>query len=208
VTHSVSARLRRLPRLATEIAEGVAVLSAAATVPRITRLTSAEPGDVAEQVALLVEGELLRERRPALEFTHPLVRECVNGAMPAPRRAADHARAAALLCEEGRARMVWPSSCCGRRRRRWRGGSTHCEPRPWRREPRARPRRRRGTSSGRWPSRRPSIAGQRCSSSSGRRCSSTIRRTRSGTWRRRAGWSAPRSRPSRWHLPWGKRTRL
>lgn len=99
-SRSILARLARLGEHASDLARAVAVLEPNAEVRTIAALAGLSPEDVAEDCERLVIAGLLSDSQP-VAFVHPLVRAAVLSEMPAPRRAADHARAARLLDEAG-----------------------------------------------------------------------------------------------------------
>lgn len=99
-SRSILARLARLGEHATEVARAVAVLEPHAEARLIVALTGLRPEEVASVGERLVVANLLTDSRP-LAFIHPLVRAAVVSDMPEPRRAADHARAARALSDDG-----------------------------------------------------------------------------------------------------------
>jgi DNA-binding CsgD family transcriptional regulator/tetratricopeptide (TPR) repeat protein len=96
VASSIRARLSRLGEAAIEVAKAVAVLEPNAESRAVTALAGLAPEAVTDAGERLIEARLLNDDDP-LSFVHPLVREAVLGEIPAPRRAALHARAARLL---------------------------------------------------------------------------------------------------------------
>lgn len=100
VARPILARLARLGENATAVARAAAVLEPNAEAHRIAALCDLPAESVAEACERLVRACLLSDSQP-VAFVHPLVREAVLSEVPAPRRAADHARAARLLGEEG-----------------------------------------------------------------------------------------------------------
>ncbi|MFI0780969.1 LuxR C-terminal-related transcriptional regulator [Streptomyces sp. NPDC021212] len=81
------------------IAEAVAVLGEAATVPALARLVEADELAVADTVASLTRAGLLAQDRPAVRFAQPLVRTATLTRVPPSRRNALHVRAAHMLYE-------------------------------------------------------------------------------------------------------------
>lgn len=101
-SRTILARLGRLGERAIAVARAVAVLEPHAEARRICGLSDLPPEDVADACERLVLATLLTDTRP-VGFVHPLVRAAVLSEIPSPRRAADHARAARLLSEDGAA---------------------------------------------------------------------------------------------------------
>jgi DNA-binding CsgD family transcriptional regulator len=99
-SRSILSRLARLGDHSTAVARAVAVLEPNAEARLIAALTTLSADAVAEASERLVIARLLSDSQP-LAFVHPLVREAVLSEVPAPRRAADHARAARLLSDDG-----------------------------------------------------------------------------------------------------------
>jgi len=95
-------RLTRLGEAAIATARAVAVLEPNAEAGRIAALSGLSVESVADACERLVVARLLADARP-VGFVHPLVRAAVLSEIPAPRRAADHARAARLLSTDGAA---------------------------------------------------------------------------------------------------------
>jgi DNA-binding CsgD family transcriptional regulator len=100
IGRSVLVRLARLGDDCERLAEALAVLAPgsplrhAATVARLDRRRGVLAADRLRAADLLAA-------TPALGFTHPIVREAIAAQLPASRRAALHAEAAALLAAEG-----------------------------------------------------------------------------------------------------------
>jgi len=99
-SRSILTRLARLGERSTAVARAVAVLEPNAEARLVAALTGLPAEEVAAESEGLVAARLLTDSRP-VAFVHPLVREAVLSEVPAPRRAADHARAARLLDEDG-----------------------------------------------------------------------------------------------------------
>lgn len=97
---AILGRLERLGEHAADVARAVAVLEPNAEARLITALSGLPPETVTEACERLVVAHLLSDTRP-VGFVHPLVRAAVLSEVPMPRRAADHARAARLLDEDG-----------------------------------------------------------------------------------------------------------
>jgi DNA-binding CsgD family transcriptional regulator len=95
--------LRRIARLgepASATARALAVLGERTTPREVALLGELDPDTTADALdALCAEGVLSAE--DPLVFAHPLLRAAVYDALPARRRARLHARAAALLIEDG-----------------------------------------------------------------------------------------------------------
>ena len=98
VSRTVLLRLRRLPPLATTVAEAVAVLGSNAELPHVAALAGLTEADVAAASAELARAEILRPD-PPLEFVHPLVRDAVYHGLPPGERELLHASAARLLID-------------------------------------------------------------------------------------------------------------
>ena len=100
VARAVRGRLASLPAPASDLAAAVAVLGDGAPLRRaaaLAGLSLVEAGDAADALAaatILTSGV-------ELGFVHPIVRAAVESALPAGRRAANHARAASLLAADG-----------------------------------------------------------------------------------------------------------
>jgi DNA-binding CsgD family transcriptional regulator len=101
-SRAILARLARLGEDAVATARAVAVLEPNAEAGRIAALSGLPLEAVAGACERLVVARLLSDTRP-VAFVHPLVRAAVLSDIPGPRRAADHARAAQLLAEDGAA---------------------------------------------------------------------------------------------------------
>ncbi|MFI0982801.1 AAA family ATPase [Streptomyces sp. NPDC021093] len=81
------------------IAEAVAVLGEAATVPALARLVDADELAVADTVASLTHAGLLAQDGLAVRFVQPLVRTATLTRVPPSRRNTLHVRAAHMLYE-------------------------------------------------------------------------------------------------------------
>lgn len=101
-SRAILTRLNRLGEDAVTAAQAVAVLEPNAGAQRIAALSGLPAESVASACERLVVARLLADAQP-VAFVHPLVRAAVLSEMPAPRRAADHARAARLLSTDGAA---------------------------------------------------------------------------------------------------------
>ncbi|HEX2095811.1 MAG TPA: AAA family ATPase [Solirubrobacterales bacterium] len=99
-SRSILARLARLGEPAIATARAVAVLEPNAEARRIAALSGLSLDSVADACERLVVAGLLSDTQP-VAFVHPLVRAAVLNEIPAPRLAADHARAARLLSDDG-----------------------------------------------------------------------------------------------------------
>jgi DNA-binding CsgD family transcriptional regulator len=97
---NVLARLRRLPPAAALAAHALAVLGDGSPPRQIAALGELEAEAAARALDSLA-GEGLLAEGPAPAFAHPLLRTAVHDALPARRRARLHARAAAILREDG-----------------------------------------------------------------------------------------------------------
>jgi DNA-binding CsgD family transcriptional regulator len=101
-SRAILTRLNRLGEDAAVAARAVAVLEPNAGAQRITALSGLAAESVAGACERLVVARLLADAQP-VAFVHPLVRAAVLSEIPAPRLAADHARAARLLSIDGAA---------------------------------------------------------------------------------------------------------
>lgn len=101
-SRTVLARMTRLGKDAVAAARAVAVLEPNAEAGRIAALSGLPMESVARSCERLVLARILADTQP-VAFVHPLVRAAVLGEIPGPRRAADHARAARLLSQDGAA---------------------------------------------------------------------------------------------------------
>ena len=99
-SRAILTRLNRLGENAVAVARAVAVLEPNAGARRIAALSGLPAESVANACEGLVVARLLADAQP-VAFVHPLVRAAVLSEIPEPRRAADHARAARLLSEDG-----------------------------------------------------------------------------------------------------------
>ncbi len=97
-----SAIMRRLtsPPAAGPLAQAVAVLGTAATLPRAVHLAALDQAQALAAVDVLIARNVLRGPAP-LEFVHPVIRAAVYSSMSAGTRWAAHAEAADLLADEG-----------------------------------------------------------------------------------------------------------
>jgi DNA-binding NarL/FixJ family response regulator len=102
VSRSILTRLARLGDHSTAVARAVAVLEPNAEARLVEELCGLPAETVADSTERLIQVNLLSDSKP-VAFAHPLVREAVLSAVSAPRRAADHARAARLLDRDGAA---------------------------------------------------------------------------------------------------------
>jgi tetratricopeptide (TPR) repeat protein len=99
LTGLVEARLSRLPADATALARAAAVMGAgvelrqAATLAGLDIKRAGEAADQLRAADVLASGS-------GLSFSHPLVRDTVEGSIPSAGRSAAHARAARLLDDE------------------------------------------------------------------------------------------------------------
>ena len=101
-SRSILTRLARLGEHSTAVARAVALLEPNAEAHLVAELSGLPPAEIADATEQLVRAHLLSDTQPPA-FVHPLVREAVLSEVPAPRRADDHARAAALLDRDGAA---------------------------------------------------------------------------------------------------------
>ena len=101
--NSLLLRLERL-RLrvpgAEALARAAAVLGDGAALRHAAALAEVPEDEAADALDALTDAELLAPGEP-LRFLHPLVRTAIHSAIPAGRRAAQHARAAQLLAADG-----------------------------------------------------------------------------------------------------------
>jgi DNA-binding CsgD family transcriptional regulator len=96
----VRRRIARLGEPASAAARALAILGERATAREVALLGELDPNAAADALdALALEGVL--SAGAPLAFAHPLLRAAVYDALPARRRARLHARAAALLIEDG-----------------------------------------------------------------------------------------------------------
>jgi DNA-binding CsgD family transcriptional regulator len=101
-SRAILSRLARLGEPVVAAARAVAVLEPNSEAGRIAALSGLSLDPVADACEHLVVAGLLSDTQP-VGFVHPLVRAAVLSEMPEPRRAADHARAARLLSDDGAA---------------------------------------------------------------------------------------------------------
>ncbi|NJD27662.1 MAG: hypothetical protein FIA92_05140, partial [Chloroflexi bacterium] len=96
----VADRIGRLPPEARRLAEAVAILGEAATIPRAAALAGLEAGAEEAVVSRLVDAAILA---PAgeLAFLHPIVQNAVYEGIPPITRARRHREAALLLAAAG-----------------------------------------------------------------------------------------------------------
>jgi DNA-binding CsgD family transcriptional regulator len=99
-SRTILARLARLGEAAAATARAIAVMEPNAEARRVATLGGLPLDSVADACERLVVAGLLSDTQP-VAFVHPLVRAAVLNEIPAPRRAADHARAARLLSADG-----------------------------------------------------------------------------------------------------------
>jgi DNA-binding CsgD family transcriptional regulator len=97
----VQRRLRRLPDEAVAIAQVAAVLGRAADRRLLASLAGVDPEAARDALGVLLRAGLTRSGQP-VEFVHPLVRGAVLEGIPAERRSALRAAAAASLTARGR----------------------------------------------------------------------------------------------------------
>jgi len=102
VSRSILTRLAKLGKHPTAVARAVAVLEPNADARLVGELCGLPAATVVDSTERLIQVNLLSDSRP-VAFAHPLVREAVLSAVPAPRRAATHSRAARLLDRDGAA---------------------------------------------------------------------------------------------------------
>lgn len=92
-------RLRRYEG-AVEVVRAAAVLGEDATADRLAAMAGVEPRSAVRIIDGLVRLHVFRDDCP-LGFVHPYLRNSVSADLPVATRAADHARAAVLLRDEG-----------------------------------------------------------------------------------------------------------
>ena len=97
---AVAVRLQGLPGPAVEVARALSVLGDATASRHVAALAGLKPETVEDAADTLAAADVLRPERP-LSFVHPLVRTAIEADMDVGARAAGHAKAAALLFEEG-----------------------------------------------------------------------------------------------------------
>ena len=102
VARRLLARLGKASPHSVEVVRAVAVLGADAEVRRIAELASLGVDEVAVALDALEATDVVAGERP-VEFVHPIARSAIYAAIPAGERARLHARAAAMLREEGAA---------------------------------------------------------------------------------------------------------
>jgi DNA-binding CsgD family transcriptional regulator len=100
VVNSVLMRIGRMPRECGDLATAIAVLGSEVEPRRAGALAGIEPQALPEPLEALERAGIIAGERP-LRFVHPLLREAVRAELPLARREALHAKAAALLREEG-----------------------------------------------------------------------------------------------------------
>jgi DNA-binding CsgD family transcriptional regulator len=100
VSRTVLLRLSRLSDDARSVARAVAVLGDGAALPAVARVAGVDDEGVAEATRRLANAEILRTELP-LAFVHPLVRDAVYHELSPGERELEHARAAALLRDDG-----------------------------------------------------------------------------------------------------------
>ena len=100
VTRTVLVRLGRLPQQAQAVARALVVLGDDSDHRLVALLAGLDP-QAALAGADALRGGAILDPQSSLRFVHPLVRNAVYSDLPAGERAAAHARAAALLREQG-----------------------------------------------------------------------------------------------------------
>ena len=98
--YAVLGRLGRLDASAMRLARAVAVLGDGCQLRHAAELADVEHATALTAVPALIAAGVLADRQP-LTFEHPLMRSAVYSDVPAPVRAAQHGRAAALLRNDG-----------------------------------------------------------------------------------------------------------
>ncbi|MEJ7875945.1 MAG: AAA family ATPase [Solirubrobacterales bacterium] len=100
VVNSVLMRIGRMPQACGELAAAVAVLGSEVEPRLAASLSGIGLDDLAGPLEDLERAGIIAPDRP-LRFVHPLLREAVRAELPLARREALHAKAAALLGDEG-----------------------------------------------------------------------------------------------------------
>ncbi|HWV84266.1 MAG TPA: LuxR family transcriptional regulator [Capillimicrobium sp.] len=100
VAHHVRARLDATPAAVRRLAEAIAVTGGVADLALLAELAALERADAEDALAVLVAVDIAAAGEP-VRCVHPLVEAAVVEAMPAARREALHARAAAALAGRG-----------------------------------------------------------------------------------------------------------
>ncbi|WP_055523837.1 BTAD domain-containing putative transcriptional regulator [Streptomyces graminilatus] len=100
VSQLVLTRLAHLPANSLTAARAIAVLGDGATLPGVAAFTELPENDVADAIAPLVRGEVIRDRYP-FGFVHPLVADAVYRDVPSGERQLHHERAARILHAAG-----------------------------------------------------------------------------------------------------------
>jgi hypothetical protein len=130
VARAVAATLARLGPPATALAQAAGVLGDAVALDLAAELADVPIAAAGPAASDLVRAGLL-EDASALRFPYPMLTGAVRASLPAPERAAAHARAAALLRSRGAGpervalQLLHAGRRCPRRRRAGRG----CHPR-------------------------------------------------------------------------------
>jgi DNA-binding SARP family transcriptional activator/tetratricopeptide (TPR) repeat protein len=100
ISSTVLVRLRGLPEEVVEVARAAAVLGDGAELPVVAALAELPEARTAEALSVLARAEIVTDQQP-LAFVHPLVRDAVYHALPAPERGLWHEQAAAALRSSG-----------------------------------------------------------------------------------------------------------
>ncbi len=100
IARRVASRVAALGEAARRVAGAVAIFGADATLERISRLVGIETPAVAVAIDRLIAAGLV-ESGTSISFVHPIVRTCVDRAMPEQERALAHRGAATILADGG-----------------------------------------------------------------------------------------------------------
>jgi tetratricopeptide (TPR) repeat protein len=100
ISRQVLTRLAHLPAGSLAAARAIAVLGDGATLPGVAAFLELPENDVADAIAPLVRGEVIRDRYP-FGFVHPLVADAVYRDVPSGERQLHHERAARILHAAG-----------------------------------------------------------------------------------------------------------
>lgn len=100
IARTVQGRLARLPDDAAAVARAVAILGDGAELATIVAFSGRSEQAVAEAAGTLAKAEILTDRLP-LAFVHPLVRDAVHQQLSLSERGLEHARAAAVMADQG-----------------------------------------------------------------------------------------------------------
>lgn len=100
ISSTVLVRLRGLPENVVQVARAAAVLGDGAELPVVAALAEQPEARTAEALTVLARAEIVTDQQP-LAFVHPLVRDAVYHALPAPERGLWHEQAAAALRTSG-----------------------------------------------------------------------------------------------------------